>query len=524
MPLLSSCNGHALALLAGAMGRLWQCCDAEGDTAHGNQTDGKYPSAWFPQQPSLSEGRSDNRVTHCPMAAWSYSMMKVSQRRIQAVSASDYEETRGAVEDGLGPEDLVSLALALPLLQRTYIMNSRAAQGGMREYQETICIGMPSLSNEAEELPPVRLLDPPPGWISDLTSAALRYMPFFSSTQLTNILMALARIDKQQQLQHQCSKDTDSTSVPQLSRSIDASTSSAHRQHHSIVSSQWLREWLLASARISQSFNAADTAQSLWALATLGATSQPFAAPQGASSHQPKLRSPHKTRSRHSQRAKSSQARSSRKLRPHRTPEVVLSTAPSIGSGGSSKSRGQKHETVRQLRVLLRQNQKPIAPPLATAPLHVPPQWITLMLSRTRPRLAVMSAPHVSMMVWALSKLKAQPGWQWSLALFDASTHILRQQVTSRSKGHGVVDPGSDKRSRWISGSTSCSPNLHLDRKAAQAYRYTRPDLEVSEQDSLQNNSSSLASSVSPRDLAVLLMGLGRLRLRPLQVDKYAFV
>jgi len=198
MPLLSSCNGHALAALAGAMGRLWQASNAHDAPADVKQR-GSVHQGWAPHQPCLLDPDSE---MHCPMAAWSMSLLRVAQCRLRALSSCHSEEIRRQTDTGLSPEDVVSLALALPLLQRIYSCEENNVSTGER-VGVSQRLTSSSLSDDLMAETAIGCLAPPPCFLSDLTAAVLRLMPLLSATQMANILMALARIDKHERSRQQ---------------------------------------------------------------------------------------------------------------------------------------------------------------------------------------------------------------------------------------------------------------------------------------------------------------------------------
>ena len=228
----------------------------------------------------------------------------------------------------------------------------------------------------------------------------------------------------------------------------------------------WLREWLLAAARLAPSFNAADTAQSFWALATLVSNCRPH--PVAAQDGFPSTLG---LSSSVSSRSNVKQQPMPERQKPSQQSQIAVSSHPEL--------------------------------------LRVQPEWISLMLSRTRPRLAAMSAPHMSMMVWALSVLRARPGWQWSLALFDASTNILEKQASTSTSSS---DTRRDRSNEGVSGSgMSVDDDFLVPGRGSSEVGRPSPNLPFA-------SAECVSTAASPRDLAVLLLGLGRLRLRPLQV------
>ena len=219
----------------------------------------------------------------------------------------------------------------------------------------------------------------------------------------------------------------------------------------------WLQEWLRAADRLAPTFNAADAAQALWALAALGATCAP---------PPPRLLA-----------ATQKQKRKQTGALPPPPPAVHLQGQGPLAAEGVLGAASD-----------------------AAAPvLRVPPEWAEHMLASTRPRLAEMSSPQLSMVAWALSALRVRPGWQWSLALFTASAATMRTSTVMQQW------PGEKRPSAFSSALAApmLQPLAVLDGDSAAEVGVRR---------------SGSKGEVMPRDLAVLLLGLGHLRLRPLEV------
>ena len=345
---LVNCSPHGLATMAGAMGRLWQRTEWHENQSYFDGIDAQFvPGAGHSWVSRMTEpevlSRGAARNTDLPESAprhlpsdsalidWVWALIKTCQRRLAAQMAalaaqspigrsSSLISSRG----GLEPEDLVCLALATPTLKTILVSSSSSpiGSGGGDDHHRAL----------------------PDGWLSDLRAAMLQQMAAFNPTQLSNALMALARIHRM-----------DINVVPGPMGSI----SGASRP----IESSWLREWLLASAKLAPSFNASDVAQSLWALAALGAS----------------VRRPPTF---------------------HTQPHTQAPPASSRASNKTSGLTSSKHQP------------KPTdnADPLGSRsrsplPIHVPSEWLSLFLSKTRTRMASMNSSQLSMTVWAVSAM-----------------------------------------------------------------------------------------------------------------------
>ena len=373
-PNLDRCSGHGLATMAGAMGRLWQrqdvqpgspsldlgrveditdwdvrwneeagenvppeCCIRPGASQISSQSSAEEAYVPGPDSANASGGGSLGEVEQpdSTFQDWVRALLLTSQRRMvdhrhapSSLSRWPQRNTGGsAVPRGkagggdLQPEDMVCIALAMPSLL------SSPPDGSGRHML-------------------------PKGWLVDLRAALLISLPQLSPMQLSNALMALARI-------HRMDMHLDTSDASQV-----ASVPPVQQQP---LEASWLREWLLASARSATSFNAADVAQSLWALAAFGASSRRPPTPNA--------------------------------------PPPPKRTAKDISL--------PQHESSQKGRSL----QTPLPPPSPVghlqlpvtgamprqSSLHVPGEWVSLFLSRTRHALGAMSPSQLSMTVWSLS-------------------------------------------------------------------------------------------------------------------------
>ena len=551
LPILPSCSGQALAVLAGAMGRLWQrgeqggreegsereedaekvaepplgsrregaqggWGEARGDEAQAGATTADNLSS----QPSArgSEAGGDSTVEEaCPMTPWVGAVLGEAQRRFSGntshhLSSSSSSSSRG-VGGGqgsssgssrswgsLGPEDLVSLALALPALCSISCDSRRGNSGGDGDGGGGSEAGVggegsgwvgphkEGSNGNGASTSPGRLDDggssaeaivPPSGWVEGLQEAMRYQLPAFSATQLANGLMALARLHRRQRglesrMREQASSSPEAGSVAsvftaaasrdnarpsneQRGREARTSPSEAGVMLLPPLDRAWLQDWLRAADRLAPTFNAADAAQALWALAALGATCAPPPPRLLAASQK--------------QKKKQTGALPPLSFAVHLQGQGPLAAEGVLGAASD-----------------------------AAAPvLRVPPEWAEHMLASTRPRLAEMSSPQLSMVAWALSALRVRPGWQWSLALFTASAATMRTSTVMQQW------PGEKRPSAFSSALAApmLQPLAVLDGDSAAEVGVRR---------------SGSKGEVMPRDLAVLLLGLGHLRLRPLEV------
>ena len=543
LPVLPSCSGQALAVLAGAMGRLWQRGE-QGGGAGGRAGEedaeedaepllgGRQEAGWGEARRNEAQARamtagnlsslprdrgsefqrdSAGRMA-CPMASWVGAVLGEAQRRFSGTTSHHLSSSSRGVGGGQGssgssrswgslcPEDLVSLALSLPALCSISCDSRRGNSGGDGDGGGGSEAGVggegsgwvgphkEGSNGNGASTSPGRLDDggssaeaivPPSGWVEGLQEAMRYQLPAFSATQLANGLMALARLHRRQRglesrMREQASSSPEAGSVAsvftaaasrdnarpsneQRGREARTSPSEAGVMLLPPLDRAWLQDWLRAADRLAPTFNAADAAQALWALAALGATCAPPPPRLLAASQK--------------QKKKQTGALPPLSFAVHLQGQGPLAAEGVLGAASD-----------------------------AAAPvLRVPPEWAEHMLASTRPRLAEMSSPQLSMVAWALSALRVRPGWQWSLALFTASAATMRTSTVMQQW------PGEKRPSAFSSALAApmLQPLAVLDGDSAAEVGVRR---------------SGSKGEVMPRDLAVLLLGLGHLRLRPLEV------
>ncbi len=239
---LPSCTGQALATLAGAMGRLWEKVGKLSGRRSEVVSDGAGSSALGSAYASQPDPAA---------AAWALSLLQISQRRLEAVS-----KRAAAVPGGgswkdklaLNSDDLVCLGLALPSL----LLMLKSCGGG----QANIVSSSPPHSQDSDrERWSSEHQQDVCEWLQSLKEATLSQLPAFTPSQLAKSILALARIQRLQD-----------------GKASLRSTPGIGMLETDVLDTPWLRTWLRASARSASSFNAADTAQSLWSLAALRVT------------------------------------------------------------------------------------------------------------------------------------------------------------------------------------------------------------------------------------------------------------
>lgn len=131
-----------------------------------------------------------------------------------------------------------------------------------------------------------------------------------------------------------------------------------------------------------------------------------------------------------------------------------------------------------------------------------PADWLQLVLQCTKPGLAAAAPGTLAVTLWALGRLRYRPGWQWMLAYLEATqaaaTRATTQAVaTAEAPTQAAVSRAirsSPREPSWQSvAASSLQPGLHI------------------------SSDGAAQGQLSWQDVAMVLGGLARLNLRPLQ-------
>ncbi|GAX80540.1 hypothetical protein CEUSTIGMA_g7978.t1 [Chlamydomonas eustigma] len=345
---MQSCSGHALASLAGSMTRLWSSSrigmeGLEGTTAAIGQ----------PPIPSSKD------LTY--LRTWAIALLTEAHRRLED-PFHPLPGRRSAMgkSEKLLTEDLVSLALSAPGLIKLILPSGRDCNKGCDLIMD---------------------------WLPALYTVFQFHMPSMTPRQLASCVVAAVRIQdalKDLDLGQKDFKSAlhlSSTTAPELIEdtswvmSSNRNGSSAPQLGDRLINMPWLRTWLLCTSKAAPHFNAADTAQSLWALASL-------------------------------------------RCKCRKKP--VLSSSSAAKNAIAKHSQHDQLASKKQIQALEGRDLLSTATALT---LSVP--WLESFLNYTKHCLAGMRSGELCMSVWAVSQLGYEPSWQWSLAWFDASKTLM---------------------------------------------------------------------------------------------------